>query len=170
MMLNRFVALTTLALLVVAGVGLRSTRTYAQSAAATAGKVQETEAPEHHQSPDSEEVEALHSEIDEAAALAGPATIIAELAKALRRMAAGERVVDPALALTALSEGGNPLTPREREVLAASLDGASVAEIAARLVISEGTTRNHISTAIQKLSAQNRTEAGRFGGGEGLAV
>jgi two-component system, NarL family, response regulator DesR len=91
----------------------------------------------------------------------------AELAKALRRVIAGERVVDPALALTALSEGGNPLTPREREVLAASLEGASVAEIAARLVISEGTTRNHISTAIQKLGAHNRTEAARLAEAKG---
>jgi two-component system, NarL family, response regulator DesR len=90
-----------------------------------------------------------------------------ELAKALRRVVAGERVVDPELALAALSEGGNPLTPREREVLAASLAGASVAEIAARLVISEGTTRNHISTAIQKLGAQNRTEAARLAEAKG---
>jgi two-component system, NarL family, response regulator DesR len=91
----------------------------------------------------------------------------AELAKALRRVVAGERVVDPALALTALSEGENPLTPREREVLAASLGGASVAAMAARLVISEGTTRNHISTAIQKLGAQNRTEAARLAEAKG---
>jgi two-component system, NarL family, response regulator DesR len=91
----------------------------------------------------------------------------AELAKALRRVVAGERVVDPELALAALSEGGNPLTPREREVLSASLSGASIAEIAARLVISEGTTRNHLSTAIQKLGAQNRTEAARLAESKG---
>jgi two-component system response regulator DesR len=91
----------------------------------------------------------------------------AELAKALRRVVAGERVVDPELALSALSEGGNPLTPREREVLAASLDGASIAEIAARLVISEGTVRNHLSAAIQKLGTQNRTEAARLAESKG---
>lgn len=84
-----------------------------------------------------------------------------ELAIALRRVMAGERVVDPDLALAALSEGTNPLTPREREVLAASLFGASLAEIAARLVLSEGTVRNHLSTAMQKLGAQNRMEAAR---------
>ena len=84
-----------------------------------------------------------------------------ELAIALRRVMAGERVVDPDLALAALSEGTNPLTNREREVLAASLFGASLAEIAARLVLSEGTVRNHLSTAMQKLSAQNRMEAAR---------
>jgi two-component system response regulator DesR len=86
----------------------------------------------------------------------------AELAKALRRVAAGERVVDPDLALAALSDGENPLTAREREVLAAALDGASIADIAARLVISEGTTRNHLSMAIQKLGAHNRIEAARL--------
>ena len=86
----------------------------------------------------------------------------AELAIAIRRVVAGERVVDPDLALAALSEGNNPLTRREREVLAVALDGASIAEIAARLVVSEGTVRNHISTAIQKLGAQNRMEAARL--------
>jgi two-component system response regulator DesR len=86
----------------------------------------------------------------------------AELAIAIRRVVAGERVVDPDLALMALSEGTNPLTRREREVLTIALDGASIAEIAARLVVSEGTVRNHISTAIQKLGAQNRMEAARL--------
>jgi two-component system, NarL family, response regulator DesR len=83
----------------------------------------------------------------------------AELAVALRRVMKGERVVDPELALAALSEGNNPLTSREREVLSASLYGASLAEIAAQLVLSEGTVRNHLSTAMQKLGAQNRMEA-----------
>jgi two-component system response regulator DesR len=86
----------------------------------------------------------------------------AELAVALRRVMKGERVVDPELALSALSEGNNPLTTREREVLSASLFGASQADIAARLVLSEGTVRNHLSTAMQKLGAQNRMEAARL--------
>ena len=89
-------------------------------------------------------------------------TPAAELAVALRRLMQGERVVDPDLALSALSEGNNPLTKREREVLTASLFGASLAEIAARLVLSEGTVRNHLSTAMQKLGAQNRMEAARI--------
>jgi two-component system, NarL family, response regulator DesR len=72
-----------------------------------------------------------------------PAT---ELAIAIRRVVAGERDVDPELALAALSEGDNPLTRREQEVLMVALNGASIAEIAARLVVSEGTVRNHIST------------------------
>jgi len=86
----------------------------------------------------------------------------AELAVALRRVMKGERVVDPELALSALSEGNNPLTTREREVLSASLFGASLAEIATRLILSEGTVRNHLSIAMQKLGAQNRMEAARL--------
>ena len=85
----------------------------------------------------------------------------AELAVAIRRVMDGERVVDPDLALSALSDGGNPLTPREQDVLRVSLEGASIADIAARLFISEGTVRNHLSAAIQKLNAQNRVEAAR---------
>ncbi len=85
-----------------------------------------------------------------------------ELAIALRRVMAGERVVDPDLALAALSEGTNPLTTREREVLAAALPGISHAEIAARLAVSEGTVRNHLSAAMQKLGARNRMEAARL--------
>jgi two-component system, NarL family, response regulator DesR len=85
-----------------------------------------------------------------------------ELATALRRVMQGERVVDPDLALAALSEGNNPLTPREREVLVAALFGASLADMAARLFLSEGTLRNHLSSAMQKLGAQNRMEAARI--------
>jgi len=82
-----------------------------------------------------------------------------QLAVAIRRVMAGERVVDPDLALSALSDGDNPLTARERDVLIASLDGASIADIALGLYLSEGTVRNHLSTAIQKLNAHNRMEA-----------
>lgn len=84
------------------------------------------------------------------------------LAAAIRRAMEGRRTVDPALAVTALSEGGNPLTEREREVLAASREVATIAEIAERLYLSEGTVRNHLSTAIQKLEAHNRAEAARI--------
>ncbi len=86
----------------------------------------------------------------------------AELAVAIRRVMEGSRVVDPELALAALSEGDNPLTGREREALAAALDGASIADIATRLYLSEGTVRNHLSVAIQKLGAHNRMEAARL--------
>jgi two-component system response regulator DesR len=84
------------------------------------------------------------------------------LAVALRRVMAGKRVVDPDLAVASLSEGTNPLTSREREVLSASLFGASLADIAAQLSLSEGTVRNHLSAAMQKLGAQNRMEAARL--------
>ena len=86
----------------------------------------------------------------------------AGLAEAIRRVMEGERVVDPELALSALSDGSNPLTPREQDVLRASLEGASIAGMAARLFISEGTVRNHLSTAIQKMNARNRVEAARL--------
>jgi two-component system response regulator DesR len=82
-----------------------------------------------------------------------------QLATAIRRAVAGERVVDPTLAMAALSEGNNPLTGRERDVLAAATSGASISEIAASLFLSEGTVRNYLSVAIQKLGAHNRVEA-----------
>jgi two-component system response regulator DesR len=86
----------------------------------------------------------------------------AQLAVAIRRAVAGERVVDPALAVAALSEGDNPLTEREREVLSATARGESIAAIAGTLYLSEGTVRNYLSEAIQKLGAQNRVEAARI--------
>lgn len=83
----------------------------------------------------------------------------AQLATAIRRAIAGERVIDPALALAALSSGNNPLTERERAVLATALQGASIHEIATSLFLSEGTVRNYLSVAIQKLGVRNRIEA-----------
>ena len=85
-----------------------------------------------------------------------------QLALAIRRTAAGERVVDPGLAAAALSEGMSPLTERERQVLAATDRGADIAEIARTLFLSNGTVRNHLSAAIQKLGARNRSEAARI--------
>ncbi len=85
-----------------------------------------------------------------------------QLADAVRRVAAGERVVDPAFAIDALSEGGSPLTERERQVLSTSAESATIAEVAARLSLSEGTVRNHLSAAIQKVGARNRGEAARI--------
>jgi two-component system response regulator DesR len=85
-----------------------------------------------------------------------------QLATAIRRAVAGERVIDPTLAMVALSAGNNPLTERERAVLAAAKRGASISEIAASLFLSEGTVRNYLSVAIQKLGARNRIEAARL--------
>jgi two-component system response regulator DesR len=82
-----------------------------------------------------------------------------QLASAIRRAFGGERVVDPGLAAAALSQGENPLTAREREVLGAAREHATVAELAAALFLSPGTIRNHLSTVMQKLDARNRGEA-----------
>jgi two-component system, NarL family, response regulator DesR len=84
-----------------------------------------------------------------------------ELSSAIRRALRGERVVDPGLAAAALSQGESPLTPREHEVLAASRDHATVAELASSLYLSPGTVRNHLSSVMQKLDARNRGEAVR---------
>lgn len=87
---------------------------------------------------------------------------VEELAVAIRRVAAGERVVDPGLAAAALSEGESPLTAREEEVLAAARGGGAVAELAARLHLSPGTVRNYLSSAMRKLDARTRAEAVRL--------
>ncbi|AZS90095.1 response regulator transcription factor [Streptomyces griseoviridis] len=84
---------------------------------------------------------------------------VEELAAAIRRVLTGETVIDPALAAAALSAGPNPLTPRECDVLDASADGATVADVAVRLRLSESTVRNYLSSAIGKTGTRNRTEA-----------
>ncbi|MDQ3841502.1 MAG: response regulator transcription factor [Actinomycetota bacterium] len=85
-----------------------------------------------------------------------------ELATAIRQAMNGERVVDPGLAAVALSDGANPLTERERQVLEASANGATIEDVARKLYLSEGTVRNYLSTAIKKLEARNRVEAARL--------
>jgi two-component system, NarL family, response regulator DesR len=84
------------------------------------------------------------------------------LAAAIRRVMAGERVIDPALAASTLAAGESPLTARERDVLVASRAGSTVGDIAAKLYLSEGTVRNYLSAAIAKTAARNRTEALRL--------
>jgi len=84
------------------------------------------------------------------------------LADAVRRVSAGQLVVDPDLAVASLERGRDPLTEREREVLRAAEHGATVADLARRLHLSEGTVRNHLSSAIGKTGARNRTEAARL--------
>ncbi|MCA1004726.1 response regulator transcription factor [Rhodococcus hoagii] len=85
-----------------------------------------------------------------------------QLADAVRRVQQGLRVVDPTLAADSLVSGESPLTERETDVLRAARDGASVATIAATLFLSAGTVRNHLSSAIGKTGAENRTEAVRI--------
>jgi two-component system, NarL family, response regulator DesR len=89
-------------------------------------------------------------------------TPAAQLADAVRRVHAGLRVVDPTLAAETLVAGTSPLTSRESDVLRAARDGGTVADIAKSLHLSEGTVRNHLSAAIGKTGAGNRTEAVRI--------
>ena len=86
---------------------------------------------------------------------------VEELAQSIRRVLTGETVIDPGLAAAALGEGPNPLTARERDALGAAADGATVADIAVKLHLSESTVRNHLSSAIGKTGTRNRIEAVR---------
>jgi len=85
-----------------------------------------------------------------------------ELAEAIRRVHAGLRAVDPALAAEAWGADEDPLSDRERQILQRAGDGRSSAEIAAELHLSEGTVRNYLSEAIAKLGAANRVDAARI--------
>lgn len=87
---------------------------------------------------------------------------IEALAASIRRCAAGERVVDPGVAAAARRVGVSPLTGGERAVLAAMAGGASVCEISRGLHLAEGTIRNRISSAIEKVYARNRVDAIRI--------
>lgn len=84
-----------------------------------------------------------------------------QLADAVRRVHAGLRVIDPALATSSLIDGDNPLTEREHDVLRGALTGATIAEIANRLHLSQGTVRNYLSSAIGKTGSTTRYEAAR---------
>ena len=88
-------------------------------------------------------------------------TPVEQLVDAVRRVHGGMRVVDPELAAQSLAVGPSPLTAKETEVLQAAAAGGSTAAIAARLFLSEGTVRNHVSAAIGKLGVGNRAEAVR---------
>ena len=85
-----------------------------------------------------------------------------EFVAAIRTVAAGGEVVDPALAMTALRAPENPLTPREMEVLRLSATGAQPLEIAERLFLTYGTVRNYLTSAVTKLGARNRIDAIRI--------
>lgn len=85
-----------------------------------------------------------------------------ELADAVRRVHAGLRVVDPALAAETLTAGSSPLSPREAEVLRAARSGGTVADLARALHLAQGTVRNHLSAAIGKTGARTRAEAVRL--------
>lgn len=89
-------------------------------------------------------------------------TPAAQLAESVRRVHAGARVVDSALATEALYSPPSPLTPREVDVCREVLTGKSSANIAKALHLSEGTVRNHVSSAITKTQASNRYDAARI--------
>jgi two-component system, NarL family, response regulator DesR len=81
------------------------------------------------------------------------------LTAAIRRVAAGSRVIDPQLAMTVWEGSQNPLSPREHEVLRLAAEGSEPAEIAATLHLSVGTVRNYLTTIVTKLNARNRVDA-----------
>lgn len=85
-----------------------------------------------------------------------------QLVDAVRRVHSGLRVVDPALAAESLASGSSPLTDREREVLQTTHVGGTVSDVAKMLHLSEGTVRNHFSSAIGKTGARTRAEAARI--------
>jgi two-component system response regulator DesR len=82
-----------------------------------------------------------------------------QLTEAIRRVAAGSRVIDPQLALTVWDAGHDPLSAREHEVLRLAAEGAEPVEIAAALHLSVGTVRNYLTTIVTKLNARNRVDA-----------
>jgi two-component system response regulator DesR len=82
-----------------------------------------------------------------------------ELADYVRRVAKGQQVVDPQLAVESLTAGQNPLTEREIEVLREVEKGGSIEDIAATLSLSSGTVRNHVSSTMGKTGARNRADA-----------
>lgn len=86
----------------------------------------------------------------------------AQLADAVRRVAQGLRVVDPTLAAESLAQGDSPLTERETDLLQAARTGGSIADLARMLHLSEGTVRNHLSSAIGKTGGRNRADAARI--------
>ena len=85
-----------------------------------------------------------------------------DLVDAIRRVAAGERVLDPGMVADALETGASPLTARETDVLRTAATGISTAEIGAVLFLSPATVRNYLSAAIAKLGARNRVDALRI--------
>ncbi|MEV0230677.1 response regulator transcription factor [Nonomuraea sp. NPDC050786] len=85
-----------------------------------------------------------------------------ELSAAIRKVAGGERVLDPSLAITAWNLADNPLTPREADVLRLVAAGGEATEIAGQLFLSAGTVRNYITAIVTKLNARNRTDAVRI--------
>lgn len=86
----------------------------------------------------------------------------AQLADAIRSVAAGQQVIDPHLAVATLQAAESPLTPREGQVLRLAADGDDIADIARKLFLSAGTVRNYLTAIVTKLNARNRVDAIRI--------
>ncbi|WP_445775756.1 response regulator [Shewanella sp.] len=84
-----------------------------------------------------------------------------ELISTIKQVIAGKRIIDPELAFSAIGEI-DPLNDKERRALRLASEGLSTADIANQLFIAEGTVRNYLSEAINKLSASNRIDAARI--------
>ncbi|MGE5136846.1 MAG: response regulator transcription factor [Gemmatimonadota bacterium] len=85
-----------------------------------------------------------------------------QLADGIRRVAAGQRVIDPGLVGAALDTGESPLTSREADVLREAAAGTSTDQIGTRLSLSPATVRNYLSSAISKVGGHNRIDAIRI--------
>uniref|UniRef100_UPI0040472816 response regulator n=1 Tax=Shewanella sp. TaxID=50422 RepID=UPI0040472816 len=84
-----------------------------------------------------------------------------ELISTIKQVIDGKRIIDPELAFSAIGEI-DPLNDKERRALRLASEGLSTADIANQLFIAEGTVRNYLSEAINKLSASNRIDAARI--------
>src|SRR6266700_5120791 len=78
------------------------------------------------------------------------------LADGVRRVARGERVIDPELVAAALETGSTPLTGREADVLRAAESGISTDQIALRLSLSPATVRNYLSNRLALTTRRRR--------------
>jgi len=84
------------------------------------------------------------------------------LTDGIRRVARGERVIDPELVAAALETGNTPLTGRETDVLRAAESGLPTDQIATHLSLSPTTVRNYLFNAISKIGGRNRIDAIRI--------
>ncbi len=84
------------------------------------------------------------------------------LVEGVRKVASGQRYIDPELAVLAVNAAESPLTPRELEVLRMAAEGTPTREIADRLAFSVGTVRNHLSAVANKVGARNRVDTIRI--------
>lgn len=107
---------------------------------------------------------AIAADLDGLLVLDCPAESFAE---AIRKLAAGNKVIDPSLMFSALDNITSPLTARETEALRIAAQGSTTAEIATYLSLGEGTVRNYLSRAIAKTGARNRVDAIRIASDRG---